>query len=333
MDGTAFPTTARLTGRWLRGRLPTINDWVRGIPFVDKKVREQTQRRKGAAQMGLATAYCAETVAITYEEMGLLVTDKEQTGSTPAVLERGHAAAGAGLPAGRRNRGLGRPGRPRQLVDRHLPHLGPARRVEGLADDFGCRRQRPRQLLHGVLKCALLTSIRPPRRHGRLRPGRTRPGCPGCATTRTQVARFRASRRGELRDRFREALGTVRFRFELHDDKDHQRHDTWARRSRRGRDRQWHSGEIGRREWSRPRPAVRGHAPRSPGQSRLLYRWRSSRRSLVDAAATRRRPPSPALLSPNSPSRPTARSPRRSPTCGTCSAIRPTNRSPAPVRR
>ncbi|BBX72414.1 guanylate cyclase [Mycobacterium shinjukuense] len=78
MDGTAFPTTARLTGRWLRGRFPTVNDWIRGIPLVDKKVREQTQRRKAEQRkMGLATAYCAETVAITYEEMGLLVTDKD----------------------------------------------------------------------------------------------------------------------------------------------------------------------------------------------------------------------------------------------------------------
>ncbi len=40
MDGTAFPTTARLTGRWFRGRLPTAYDWIRGIPVVDKKVRE-----------------------------------------------------------------------------------------------------------------------------------------------------------------------------------------------------------------------------------------------------------------------------------------------------
>ena len=76
MDGTAFPTTMRLTGRWLRGRLPTINDWVRGIPFVDRKVREQTQRRRRQREMSLETAYCAETVAITYEEMGLLDTDK-----------------------------------------------------------------------------------------------------------------------------------------------------------------------------------------------------------------------------------------------------------------
>ncbi|COV46153.1 adenylate and guanylate cyclase catalytic domain-containing protein [Mycobacterium tuberculosis] len=78
MNGTPFPTTARLTGRWLRGRLPTLNDWLRGIPVLDRKVREQTQRRKQQQRtMGLATAYCAETVAITYEEMGLLVTDKD----------------------------------------------------------------------------------------------------------------------------------------------------------------------------------------------------------------------------------------------------------------
>ena len=78
MDGTAFPTTMRLTGRWLRGRLPNLSDFTLGIPFVDKKVHESTQRRKAQERkMGLQTAYCAETVAITYEEMGLIVTDKD----------------------------------------------------------------------------------------------------------------------------------------------------------------------------------------------------------------------------------------------------------------
>ena len=76
MDGTAFPTTMRLTGRWLRGRLPSAYDWVRGIPLVDKKVRESTERRKERQRLGLEAAYCAETVAITYEEMGLLTTEK-----------------------------------------------------------------------------------------------------------------------------------------------------------------------------------------------------------------------------------------------------------------
>lgn len=76
MDGTPFPATVRLTGRWLRGRLPTAYDWTRGLPWVDSKVRESTQRRKDQQKVGLEAAYCAETVAITYEEMGLLTTDK-----------------------------------------------------------------------------------------------------------------------------------------------------------------------------------------------------------------------------------------------------------------
>ncbi|MBP2328034.1 hypothetical protein JOF56_008419 [Kibdelosporangium banguiense] len=49
LDGTPFPSTARLAGRWLRGRLPS--------------------RQRPAA---LETAFCAEIVALTYESMGLL---------------------------------------------------------------------------------------------------------------------------------------------------------------------------------------------------------------------------------------------------------------------
>lgn len=76
MDGTPFPSTARLTGRWFRGRL-AIADFTRGIPFLHPKVNEATQRRKQQKlQVGLETAYCAETVAITYEQMGLITTDK-----------------------------------------------------------------------------------------------------------------------------------------------------------------------------------------------------------------------------------------------------------------
>jgi hypothetical protein len=52
LDGTPFPSTARLAGRWLRGRAPRF----RAADLPDE----------------LATAYCAEVVAVTYEEMGLL---------------------------------------------------------------------------------------------------------------------------------------------------------------------------------------------------------------------------------------------------------------------
>jgi hypothetical protein len=50
LDGTPFPSSAQLASRWVRGRFPQI-------------------RRSSTA---LETAYCAEVVALTYEEMGLL---------------------------------------------------------------------------------------------------------------------------------------------------------------------------------------------------------------------------------------------------------------------
>lgn len=52
LDGTPFPSTARLFSRWLYGRAP--------IP------------RRPATDATLETAYCAEVVAITYQAMGLL---------------------------------------------------------------------------------------------------------------------------------------------------------------------------------------------------------------------------------------------------------------------
>jgi hypothetical protein len=52
LDGTPFPSTARLASRWLRGRVP--------IP------------KRRAPDADLETAYCAEVVAITYQAMGLL---------------------------------------------------------------------------------------------------------------------------------------------------------------------------------------------------------------------------------------------------------------------
>lgn len=54
LDGTPFPSTARLASRWFGGRLPS-------------------RRRTGRAERaGLESAYCAEVVASTYEAMGLL---------------------------------------------------------------------------------------------------------------------------------------------------------------------------------------------------------------------------------------------------------------------
>jgi hypothetical protein len=56
LDGTPFPTTARLGTRWLRGRVPV--------------------RRPARRETDLETAYCAEIVAVTYQAMGLLPADR-----------------------------------------------------------------------------------------------------------------------------------------------------------------------------------------------------------------------------------------------------------------
>jgi hypothetical protein len=59
LDGTPFPSTVALAGRWLRGRVPRLPSHADG--------------EEEAA--GLETAYCAEVVAVTFTEMGLLADD------------------------------------------------------------------------------------------------------------------------------------------------------------------------------------------------------------------------------------------------------------------
>ena len=52
LDGTPFPSAARIASGWLRGRLPAV--------------------RQDERDAGLETAYCAQIVAVTYQAMGLL---------------------------------------------------------------------------------------------------------------------------------------------------------------------------------------------------------------------------------------------------------------------
>jgi hypothetical protein len=90
LDGTPFPTTASVLTRWFRGRVPTPNDFTRGIPVVDDKVREVAQRKKAEKRaVALETAYCAEIVAITYDEMGLLATEKDSNWFDPGKFWSG----------------------------------------------------------------------------------------------------------------------------------------------------------------------------------------------------------------------------------------------------
>jgi hypothetical protein len=62
LDGTPFPSSAQLTWRWVRGRVPQIR-----LPW-------QAASGEPAA---LETAYCAEVVAVTYEDMGLLAPGRK----------------------------------------------------------------------------------------------------------------------------------------------------------------------------------------------------------------------------------------------------------------
>ncbi|AXK85365.1 hypothetical protein [Nocardia farcinica] len=58
LDGTPFPSTARLAGKWLRGRAR--------LP----RTRQRATRR-------MENAYCAEIVAATYQSMGLLPDNRD----------------------------------------------------------------------------------------------------------------------------------------------------------------------------------------------------------------------------------------------------------------
>ena len=62
LDGTPFPSSAQLAWRWVRGRVPRLR-----APW------QQVE----AAESALETAYCAEVVAVTYEDMGLLPRGKQ----------------------------------------------------------------------------------------------------------------------------------------------------------------------------------------------------------------------------------------------------------------
>lgn len=62
-DGTPFPSTLRLAGRWLRGRAGRLAE-----PGLWRPGRGGAGDHAAAARM----AYCAEVVAVTYEAMGLL---------------------------------------------------------------------------------------------------------------------------------------------------------------------------------------------------------------------------------------------------------------------
>jgi len=85
LDGTPFPSMARLAGRWLRGRLPArrrCGDSPTGGAPEDDAPEHGT----------FESAYCAEVVAVTYEDMGLLPPDRR-----PHWYDPGRFWSGDGL--------------------------------------------------------------------------------------------------------------------------------------------------------------------------------------------------------------------------------------------
>ncbi|PPK64247.1 hypothetical protein V5P93_006156 [Actinokineospora auranticolor] len=74
LDGTPFPSTARLAARWASGRVPRL-------------------RWQKPHQAELENAYCAEVVALTYEAMGLL-----PAGERPHAYDPGRFWSGDHLP-------------------------------------------------------------------------------------------------------------------------------------------------------------------------------------------------------------------------------------------
>ncbi len=69
LDGTPFPSTARLASRWLLGRVPATRHQVRG---ADPE-----------------TAYCAQVLAVTYQAMGLLPGDRRPSWYDPGSFWSG----------------------------------------------------------------------------------------------------------------------------------------------------------------------------------------------------------------------------------------------------
>ncbi|WP_127782450.1 hypothetical protein [Rhodococcus sp. X156] len=62
LDGTPFPSTATMAGRWLTGR---------------------ALRRNRVKHRAVETAYCAEVLALTYQAMGLLPDDRKASWYDP----------------------------------------------------------------------------------------------------------------------------------------------------------------------------------------------------------------------------------------------------------
>ena len=113
MDGTPFPTTARLTGRWFRGRVPTASDWTRASRswtsgFANRRSASKADERK----VGWKPPTAPRPSPSPTRRWGLLTTEKHTNWFDPGKFWSGDTLPLArGIPAERRDRRRPRLGR------------------------------------------------------------------------------------------------------------------------------------------------------------------------------------------------------------------------------
>ena len=92
LDGTPFPSTARLASRWLGGRVPVFRAAV-----AAREAAGLEAAGRGQAGAAPETAYCAQVLAATYQAMGLLPADRRPGWYDPGSFWSGDSL---GLAAG-----------------------------------------------------------------------------------------------------------------------------------------------------------------------------------------------------------------------------------------
>ena len=124
--------------------MPAPNDFTRGMPFVDNRFREAADRKKARQrEAGLETSYCAETVAITYEEIWLVSTHKRSN-----WFDAGSFWSGDTLPF---PKGIGSATRFRSWRTRVGQRRGDLTRIDWSGTCIQCARARRRLLRDYVM--------------------------------------------------------------------------------------------------------------------------------------------------------------------------------------
>nr|WP_040562662.1 hypothetical protein [Kineosphaera limosa] len=92
-DGTPFPGTAALAGRWLRGRAGRFAQPRQSVARLRQQWAQSLSRGRATAPppavMTPTAAYCAEVVAVTYQAMGLLEDDLPSIAYDPGAFWSG----------------------------------------------------------------------------------------------------------------------------------------------------------------------------------------------------------------------------------------------------